>query len=220
MWRSTHFRSIAIAAAGVVLTINSSDVRADPSLTFAQSPQTSAHVTLQPQRDYHRVHFLVQAVDLRDIPCEAVLVCTESGINRPDNPISRSVVYFTPDKDNQTFSVHMRTPKITDRSVHYYLWVEVSKPWNQVSPAGSTAYHWQVHRDERGAGRVIGQPPGTDEEIVQTFAIPIKDESDGEVRIRIVFQARSQTISVPAGFVFRIDNSATYRNHASVEPLN
>lgn len=133
--------------------------------------------------------------------------------------IVRSIGYFMPNTNDQTFSVYLRTPKLFDRTAHYYLWVRVTDPWSTTVATERTAYHWSVLRDQQGSGTVQGQAAGTTIELVEQVARAVPDDGDAATEFRIVFETRTRSIAVPEGFEFGVVDAAN-EVYEIVRPLN
>ncbi|WP_144971116.1 hypothetical protein [Bremerella volcania] len=203
--------------------------QAAAELTIAKSPATNSHVALQPRTDHHRIHFLARAKNLKDTPCEAVVICTKSGIG-PGLEIQRTNVFFTPTKNDQTFAIYIRTPKIQDSSVKYFLNVKLLNPWDMAYRYNENrdvraAYRWEVVRDNQGKADVQGQQPGTTEEVEETVAKAVAEEHEGPngvtiTKMVLVYETRLFTLSVPDDFKFSIDTTNAGEVYNVARPLN
>lgn len=111
---------------------------------------------------------------------------------------------FTPNKNDQTFSIFLRAPKILSRDVTYYVWLELFEHRR------SAVYRWTVARDGNGNASIQKPEAGAKIEIVysvaQRLGVQRKDENGLiQEEFRIVFESRTFTMAIPDGFQFGID---------------
>lgn len=194
------------------------------SLAFAKSPNTNLHIALQPRADHHRIHFLIHARGLRMTRCVAKLVCDENVAENFESPMSVDAVHFTPDKDDQTFSIYLRTPKVSTKSLTYVLVVKPAPPWDRtVVTEGIIAYKWTINRDADGTAEIVLPERGRVTEIMYPVhrAVPQDVEVDGQIvtKWRVVAEVKTIQLAVPEEFTFAV-NESDQGIQDVVRPLN
>ncbi len=171
---------------------------AGQSLEF-QPSSSQMHVTVQPRRDYHRVHIVIRARGLANERCIASLKCSSN-----ETELEDSRVNFTPRTDSQSFDIYLRTPRLPDRNATYVLQVAPSDGHGpDLSRKGSLIYAWEVKRDANKTASVEWPKPGETFTIV--IAVSHQVPVDGGVEFKIVWETKTREVTVPPGFVFGVD---------------
>lgn len=203
------------------LCANLSSVEAQPnsSLAFVESNQTQKHIAIQPRSGFHRVHFWVRAKDLKDVRCEAQILCTEGDLGLSPELVHKDTAYFTPSTNNQLLSFHLRTPKIIDQNLQYILLIEPSSPFDEKYHAGA-GFSWKIERDGSGKAKIIPQKPGQELIFTSRVGAAVPGSPQTPESITIVFETKTTSLTAPEGLKFGVDSSGQYEIDRVVKPLN
>lgn len=212
-------RGLMIIVLSVVANLNSLEAQQTPSLIFVESTQTQKHIAIQPRPGFHRIHFWVRAKDLKDVRCEAQILCTEGDLGLSPELIHKETAYFTPSKNDELLSFHLRTPKVADKNVQYILLVEPSSPFDRKYRAGA-GFSWKIERDDDGEPKIIPQKPGEELSFVSLVGAARQDSLETPESITLVFETMIKSVIAPEGLKFGVDADGTYEIDEFVKPLN